>query len=451
MDKLTNQLEHNGYKRSEGFTQNTIPGVIASRVFSVSDSKLKEFYQYLCKVYESDTAKPILEVIAAQIISKDDLIITYGFECGANINGYYVSDISLIDEYMATLSPIEQEVISTVFKLQSIGRDLNYFYNQKHISIAIPHPKEDKKTVENTIVHEFSHMASDIIFKNNCLGYQGSNEDAAINLMNANNELSKKLLFVLMPELSDIYDSIDHFTVNKIIEKLYTYKDENQLEKDERYEKLIEQVKKIGINDLMNTVTVPSCYGSKYLVQTENFARLLEGLYFVNSYPKLSPMFKCFKPYIDNHLNPALTEFFKQNAVYLEKFSDIKKNIDAEVQDFDTSEALYFSVVFRDDEALAKLISEKVDVNSPCFGLIRPLTAAVLSNNEKAIKMLMNQDEIELDYYDIKCLKNDIKTQVKSSFPEFETYFNQEIVMQDQGIFHYEHMPELIEQEFLMC
>ena len=450
MSQLPNKLQHNGYKRCESFTHDTIPGVIASRVFSVSDSKLKEFYQYLCKVYENDTAKPILEVIATQILSKDDLVITYGFECGANVSGYYTSDKTPIDEYMAVLSPMEQEVIRTVYKLQSITKDVSSIYDKKHISISIPHPREDKKVVENTIVHEFSHMAADIVFKNYCLGYQDSNEDAAIELMNSNNDLAKKLLFVLMPELSDIYDSIDHFTVNKIMEKLYTYKDEKQPEKDERYDKLIEQVKKAGISELINTVTVPSCYGSKYLVKTENFARLLEGLYSVGAYPKLMPMFNSFKPYIDTHLNPALKTFFEQNALYLGRFPDVKKQVEYSSYELEPSEKLYFAVVLKDDKTLEELISKNkdIDLNAACFGIIRPLTGAVLSGNNTAVKMLMESEKIELDYYDIKCLKSDIKTQVHSSYPDAEQYFDQDIISRDKVAIHYEYEVELIEPAF---
>lgn len=373
----------------------TVPEVIASKVYSFSDKHWEKFSSALKELYQNPIIKPLLDVIALQMVKDDDVAIIYGATLPVSANGCYTTNRDPMVEKLAKLPLSEQVLVLKVLEVVSVGTASDPLGGMKKLEFQV-HQPYDK--LLGTISHEFGHAVADIVFDNGSLGFLTVAQKAIYE--KCRDAFALKLAQLIDPELdSALYASVTgkqllNFEFNRLV---YVNSQDSKESTKGDTSQLLELCRAL----IFSTDSYrDSCDKDK-----EIFARIFEAFYSSKDFPIAFKLLSEFAPYFDQVLNPCIDAFMSSNqdianALHI-KLDHGSYGIPKITQSFDLDEELYFAVMNDDTLRAQELILIGADPGHIMAGFLKTINVAFKRGNFELCKfMLENSKNLDLESVD---------------------------------------------------
>lgn len=373
----------------------TVPEVIASKVYSFSDKHWEKFFSALKELYQNPTLKPLLDIIAVQMVKEDDVAIIYGATLPVSTNGCYTSNKGPALEKLAKLTPQEQTLVLKMLEIIGVGIACDPLGGMKKLEFQAHQPYNK---LLGTISHEFGHAVADIVFNNNMLGFLTAAQKAIYE--KCVDAFALKLAQLIDPVLdSTIYASVTgkqllNFEFNRLI---YASSNDSNKGTKEDASQLLELCRSL--------IFSTDAYKNSDDKDGEIFARIFEAFASSKDFPITFKLLGEFSPYFDQVLNPCIDAFMRSNqdianALHIKLHAGFY-GIPQLTQGFDLNEELYFAVMNDNTLEAKELILSGANPSHIMAGFLKTINVAFKRGNFELCKfMLENSKNLDLESVD---------------------------------------------------
>lgn len=415
------------YSKLETLENNTVPIHIMSKVYTFNDAEAERVLKTLEKLYGNPTIKPILDMLAVQIVKNDVQAKTIM----QNIDE--LRNVSFLEKFADEL---DKRILSDDFYIFSgaelsagnahgmcmnreVEQELRIAFKQDSKSFFIinpledigagPHPQiisvdinsgMDDKDFQETLAHELSHAVANILFQNNTNGYNTEKQKAVFT--QCLRSFAEKILYITdVTAPKDIHPSVDGTHLLRIAFNSLLYKQKGDTDKSSDSENSNPDFTKLLMHLLIQGYTADQ-------VHSEMFVRLFE-MNAMGSTALTGKFMKEFDPYF-TVLNSAIDQYMQENKDYIPDF--INKNEDGSYgvpkfwnsdpkYSFSNDEKLYFAIAAGKFDESKSLLQAGANPCSNDF-VRSPLALAIVRNDLEALKCIHEHvKHIDLSVKDI--------------------------------------------------
>lgn len=404
----------------------SVPKLLFSKTFGYSESVTYMVLESLERLYKNPMIKPIMDVIAVRIIKSEETLKDFEAQLVPNLfvpqplikqmkhtlwDDFYIKldpllsnkDYGICQHARSELNTAVQISRSDTLLLENVVK-ISGDIIKIHLGHDVSH---DPQGLDETLSHEMSHAAMEILFNNGFNGYnvpeQGKVSNQQRIFENCLRDLMEKVGYMVNPTLPfDLNSSLSGIELFRLFISEMRYVTSHDKKKTEGPEETCQEVKEL-VSFLDDILPIIGGYADDK-IHSEVVARLFH-VHTLSSTYLTTKVTKLFGPYIES-LNKSIDQYMEQDAQYIPEY--VHKNDDGSYgaptywkQDMTTSfddddGKLYMAIIKHEFKRAKSLLEKGADVSAN--PLVAPIVGVVAGKNDvEAAKFIADN----VDYIDL--------------------------------------------------